>query len=95
MENLNDRATVFCFSAQWSDFDLDFASKSSANYAEYNAAIPSLTVFTACVWIKMSHNSGEPYFFTYATSSSDEAIALGYYPGSLKLYFNVHTTNWQ
>ena len=95
VENLNDRATVFCFSAQWSDFDLDFASKSSANYAEYNAAIPSLTMFTACVWIKMSHNSEGHYFFTYASGPSDAAIALGYYPGSLTLYFNVQTSSWQ
>ena len=84
-----------CFSAQGSDFDLEFTSKSSANYAEYNADIPSLTMFTACVWIKMSHNHDEHYFFTYADGSSDEAIALGYYPGTLRLYFNVHTTSWQ
>jgi len=85
----------FCFSAQESDFDLNFASKSSANYAEYNSAVPSLTKFTACVWIKMSHDDDGHYFFTYATGSSSQAIALGYYPGSLKLYFNVHTTDWQ
>jgi len=82
------------FPAQESDFDLHFASKSSANYAEYNSAVPSLTEFTACVWIQMSHNDEAHYFFTYATGSSDKAIALGYYPQSLQLYFNVHTVNW-
>ena len=86
---------VVCFSAQESDFDLYFASKSSANYAEYNAAITSLTMFTTCVCIKMSRNDEAHYFFTYATGSSDAVIALGYYPDSLTLYFNVYTTDWQ
>ena len=86
---------LFFFPAQESDFDIVFESKSSANYAEYNAAIPSLTMFTACVWIKMSHTHEGHYFFTYATSSSEESIGLGYYPGSLKLYFNVLTGGWQ
>jgi len=96
-ENCNERPNFFLhfFSAQESDFDLYFASKSSANYVEYNSAVPSLTKFTACVWIKMSHNDEGHYFFTYATGSSAQAIALGYYPGSLKLHFNVHTTSWQ
>ena len=86
---------VFFFSAQESDFDLYFASKSSANYAEYNAAITSLTMFTACVWIMMSRNDEAHYFFTYATGSSDEVIALGYHSDKLTLYFNVYTTDWQ
>ena len=82
------------FSAQDSDFDLIFMSKSSANYAEYNS-MPSLTAFTVCLWIKTSYGSQPHYFFSYATSSSDEAIAMGYLPGTLQLTFNVNDVDWQ
>ncbi|KAL9959751.1 hypothetical protein ACROYT_G033106 [Oculina patagonica] len=80
--------------AQESDFDMIFASKSSANYAEYSS-MPSLTAFTVCFWIKTSHGSDGLYFFSYATSSFDEAIALGYYPGTLKLTFNINAYDFQ
>ena len=79
------------FLAQESDYDLNFASKSTANYAVYNE-MPSLTELTACVWIRVTHQSVH-YIFTYASSSSPDAIALGYYANysSLtRLYFNIN-----
>ena len=83
-------------SAQESDYDLNFASKSTANYAVYNE-MPSLTQLTACVWIRVTHQSIH-YIFSYASSSSPEAIALGYYANynSLtRLYFNINAYDFK
>lgn len=85
-----------CFSlAKESDFDLDFPSKSTANYAKYTS-MPSLTEFTACAWVKMiSSVTGTPYFFTYSTSSNYEAIGLGYETGRNTLHTNIANGGWQ
>ncbi|KAL9959753.1 hypothetical protein ACROYT_G033108 [Oculina patagonica] len=80
--------------AQESDFDMIFASKSSANYAEYTS-MPSLTAFTVCLWIKTSYGLDVHHFFSYATSSSYEAIAIGYLTDTLELSFNVNSPDWQ
>ena len=77
--------------AMESDYDLNFASKSTANYAVYNK-MPSLTMLTACVWIRLTNQSIH-YIFTYASNSSTEAIALGYsanYNSQTRLHFNIN-----
>ena len=82
---------AYFFLAQESDYDLNFTSKSTANYAVYNE-MPSLTKLTACVWIRVTHQSVH-YIFTYASSSSPDAIALGYYANHsslTRLYFNIN-----
>ena len=79
--------------AQENDYDLVFPSKSTANYAVYNS-MPSLTMLTASVWIRLTHESVH-YIFTYASSTSNEAIAFGYHATTAKLYFNINAPDWR
>ena len=56
--------------------------------------MPSLTMLTASVWIRLTHASVH-YIFTYASSTSAEAIALGYHATTTELYFNIKAPDWR
>lgn len=56
--------------------------------------MPSLTGLTASVWIRLTHASAH-YIFTYASSTSAEAIALGYHAATPELYFNINAPDWK
>ena len=79
--------------AKQSDFDLDFPSKSTANYAKYRF-MPSLTELTACAWVKITA-IGKHYVFSYSTSSRYAAIALGYETGRRILHTSVGHGGWK
>ena len=82
-----------CLSAEESNYDLLFNSKSTSNYATYSS-LSSMTQLTACLWMRTAH-SGTHYFFSYSTSSYYDALTLGYDSGEAKIDFNINYPSWR
>ena len=65
---------------------LNFPSASNANYISYRPGMPALSGFTVCSWQKKFMQKAIRFWFSYASSGTDNEILLGEKSGQYTLY---------